>query len=111
MLEIVMSKDSDYDYVVVGTPNTEDPMAGAIEKWLLIAAFLFAVPGCTIDDGQSETCSFCQTSCLNCRDCPIMLYTGFRGCCNTPYAQWHIFGDLASAQAELDFLYEVKEGK
>lgn len=102
-------------YIVRVTPkftgDEEDPLALSIEKWRFIVEILREQPGTDVMGGGTGTCALCaKHRDLGCMGCPVTKTTGHPGCAGSPYQrEWCISGDLAAAQAELEFLQSLKE--
>jgi len=92
-------------------------------KWRYLCDYYKSHPGGpVIADGGTSTCGLCMWDYLDstlgvrCDACPILHYTGGRGCLRTPYGKYHnavCLKDLPEAQemarAELEFLLQVRK--
>ena len=83
----------------------------AIEKWRTIRD-AYDLAGVVSVRNGTGTCALCQVyrddDDGDCARCPIKRYTGWQGCCETPYMDWALNPCPKTADAEIAFLEELK---
>lgn len=106
------SDDPDYDYILRGTSDEEDPLDGGVDKWRTLAEFLAENPDAMVDDGGIRTCPLCTRYWYSgCVGCVVAGLSGEPFCKNTPYEDWEDCGGLWSAKEMLELLLGLKEDR
>lgn len=91
-------------------PETKkDALDVSISKWEHIIK-RFHDMGSFLDEGAMSTCGLCMLYIDdNCKDCPVAKKSMAQFCENSPYIDWCESHSLIDAEAELEFLLELKK--
>lgn len=105
--------DDENDLLFVGEePTTQkEALDISIEKWMQIVDRLNKEL-LVHQEGGGATCGLCMLYCFdfrNCSMCPVKIKTGKAGCVGSPYENWIDDESLESAEAELEFLLNLKK--
>ena len=91
----------------------KEALENAIKKWKAIVSHLEKFTKSRVLNGTS-TCALCAkyghivnpSNKQYCHGCPVSEFSGFDGCCNTP---WERDVTLSQAKAELTFLESLRK--